>query len=313
MAKKSPRQTISSALTMLRGRPVVRVIFAGEYCGQIHAGIGQAAREKDLFLDDWSSAVVAERPPPSGVLVVGAGETDCRVAVARLGGRVERLPVEMVCLEDRGFSTAEHRDCWRPDWTAAGALLARHVHALQLPHVVCWERRKSSGLWQGFARELGRLGQPPAARWCLAEEISFGDVSVFSADAQAWLLRKLALLPRPGVVVAEDDQMAYLVVMTARRLHLRVPEHVAVLGVGDCLAAQEKCPVSLSSVDMNWSRLGYLAASRLARRLAGATREEESARLVVPQGVVERESTRQFYSEDEAVARTVQRIRRDFA
>lgn len=301
---------------MLRGRPVVRVVFSGEYRGKIHAGVGQAAKENDLFLDDCAIDVATEevRLAADGVLVVCGEERDGVAALRRMGRRAERVPVEMVCVSSAPVIAKEQSDCWRPDWAAAGVLLARHVQALQLPQVVCWQRRKASRLWQGFARELTRLGHSLAGNWCLEEEFFPKEDSVFSVDAQAWLLRKLALLPRPSVVVAEDDEMAYLVVMAARRLHLRVPEHVSVIGVGNCAAVLEKSPVSLSSVDMNWSRLGYLAASRLAGRLQGSGKEEEISRLaVVPQGVVERESTRQFYSEDEAVARTVRRIRRDFS
>ena len=314
MAKKMSRQTVFSALTRLRACPVLRVVFSGNCCEKIRLGIGQAAKEKHVFLDDCPRGAVAEadRPMADGLLVVGETEAAGREAVTRLGKRMEALPTEMVCVGDAGLRGGNLAGCWRLDWAAAGVLLARHAQALQLPHVVCWQWRRAAEIWQGFDREVKRLGNMSVKHWSLEMEFPSCEMSAFSEDARTWLLQKLALLPRPAVVVAESDYLAYLVIMAAQRLHLRVPEHVAVVGVGDCELVQGKCPVSLSSVDMNWSRLGYLATCRLVDRLGG-NGGGGMPLAVVPQRLVERASTQQFYSEDEAVAHIVQRIRRDFA
>lgn len=72
----------------------------------------------------------------------------------------------------------------------------------------------------------------------------------------------LESLPKPAGLLAEDDYVATLVVETALRAGLRVPEDVAVLGQGDRTVAAT-APVPISSVELPGEAVGYEAARRL--------------------------------------------------
>jgi LacI family transcriptional regulator len=100
----------------------------------------------------------------------------------------------------------------------------------------------------------------------------------------------LKSLVLPVGVLAVHDYRARVLVDECVRLGLDVPHDVAVLGVGNDLAACEFCQPSLSSVSPAARRVGYEAAAILDRLMAGQPVPHRDL-LIPPDGVVHRRST----------------------
>ncbi len=120
--------------------------------------------------------------------------------------------------------------------------------------------------------------------------------------------RWMARLPLPIAVMACNDDVGLRVLDACRRALLRVPDQVAVAGVGndECL-----CDLSLpelTSVHLNPHRIGYEAAELLDRMMDGQTIEQHEY-LIPPQEIVARMSTDVVAAEDPLVAEAVLFIR----
>lgn len=118
----------------------------------------------------------------------------------------------------------------------------------------------------------------------------------------------LNTLPRPVAVFACYDIRGRLILDACRRHSIFVPDDVAVLAVdNDELLCTLAYP-PLSSIIPNALRTGYVAASLLARMMAGE-KIPPSSTLIPPTGLVTRQSTDVLAVEDKNVARAVRFIR----
>src|SRR5581483_3121436 len=95
-----------------------------------------------------------------------------------------------------------------------------------------------------------------------------------------------------------------------READIAVPEHVAIIGVNnDDLLCESAWP-PLSSVEADFSRVGYAAARILDRLLTGESlAPEERVVLVPPLGVVKRQSTSTLAISDPNLAAAVRYVR----
>jgi LacI family transcriptional regulator len=113
--------------------------------------------------------------------------------------------------------------------------------------------------------------------------------------------------------MACDDVRARHVLEACRRLRLRVPHDVAVIGVDDDEFVCELSDPPLSSVAQAARRVGYEAAGLLDRLLRPGPkglRPGRPVRLVVPPiGVVARRSTDTLTVADPVIAATIRSIR----
>lgn len=125
----------------------------------------------------------------------------------------------------------------------------------------------------GFVRELASEGIAPLA-------------TLNAAD----LPRLLSQTPLPAAVFATNDELGLRVIAVAEKLGLRVPEQVAVLGVDDDDLLVESGNVSLSSVALPTTKIGFEAAAMLDRAIRGELPEGETLQLP-PLGVVARKSS----------------------
>lgn len=120
-------------------------------------------------------------------------------------------------------------------------------------------------------------------------------------------LRWLRARPKPIAIMAADDRLGRRVIEYAEELGLRVPDDVAVLGVGNdrwqCIISA----VAMSSVDTNQREVGYCAATVLDNLLNGG--KTPPRRLVPPTGVVTRASTDVKVSTDPLVRPALTYIR----
>ena len=120
----------------------------------------------------------------------------------------------------------------------------------------------------------------------------------------AWLKR----LPHPVGILAFNDLVAHELVVSCDLCGLRVPEDVAVIGVGNDLTRLGFSAISLSSIELDTRRIGYRAAELLFTRLTGK-RLAPVEELVPLEKIVTRRSSDRFAIDDETVARALEHIR----
>src|SRR5262249_13925373 len=93
-----------------------------------------------------------------------------------------------------------------------------------------------------------------------------------------------------------------------RRINVRVPDEVAVIGVDNDEILCNLSSPPLTSVDINTERIGYEAAALLDRLMAGAGAPRQP-KLLPPRGVVPRQSTDVLATEDHELAAVIRYIR----
>jgi LacI family transcriptional regulator len=84
------------------------------------------------------------------------------------------------------------------------------------------------------------------------------------------LIARLKACPKPLGVLCRDDHDAVVLLEHCREARLRVPEEVAVVGIGDLESLCAISPVPLTSVSPDMEQLGYQAAAVLDRRMHGS-------------------------------------------
>ncbi len=125
--------------------------------------------------------------------------------------------------------------------------------------------------------------------------------------AHRWLRR----LPKPVAILCCEDAPARYLADVCSQIGLRVPEDVALLGVGnddlDCTLTQP----TLSSIAVPTERIGFEAAALLDRLMLGEV-ETASSLLLPPLHVVTRHSTDVTAVDDEHVQAALRHIRQHF-
>ncbi len=118
----------------------------------------------------------------------------------------------------------------------------------------------------------------------------------------------LQTLPNPIGVIAANDMRARHVLTACQSAGLAVPEQVAIIGVdGDEVLCESAVP-ALSSVAIDFDRLGYEAAALLDRLMHGEPAPKRPV-LLEPIGVFARQSTDILAIEDEDLSRALRFIR----
>ena len=144
-----------------------------------------------------------------------------------------------------------------------------------------------------FQRVAKQLGVPAASHQLLRagepDDSSLGRRSPLRGRTADRLLRLLRSLDLPAGVWCGDDQLGLRVCEQAEGLGLRIPEDLAVLGLGDFRCAISGRP-PLSTIPLPGALIGYRAFEVLDRKLAGA--EEFPPEISIsPPSVIAREST----------------------
>jgi LacI family transcriptional regulator len=196
-----------------------------------------------------------------------------------------------------------------PNYGSLGETGARHLLTLGRPHFAFYRRfdaADSNAVRDGFLRTMQEAG-------CAVTMLEYPDNNAISdKEWETRLARKLAELPKPCAIMAEDDRCGAQIIRLALDAGLRVPEDVAAMGCDNHQPDVNLSPVPLTSVDSYLYGIGYAAAELLQRLMSG--KPSPSAPIIVsPHGVIERESTAAFVCTDKRIAATVRRIRRDFA
>lgn len=176
------------------------------------------------------------------------------------------------------------------DDAAVGRLAAQHLLDRGYDHFAVF----SSGQHGWSATRGGSFAAAVASRGPCVEftQATAGDTDNMLTweapldDACDWLRG----LPTPFGLLATNDAGALLVLQLCRRLGLRVPEDVAILGVDNDELTCELAHPPLSSVALPFRRMGFEAGRLLERMLKGQATPATMTRLP-PDGVVTRQST----------------------
>lgn len=189
-----------------------------------------------------------------------------------------------------------------PDFVRAGELAARHLLERGLRRFVCLAyplNRTHQEMVQGFQQAIGQQG-----RECVVHAVATDQPS---RSHRTWerfqqtLVGWIAAWPAPvGVLAAFNDFTARYVADTCRGLGRRVPEDVALIAGDNDLPICLQPPPSLTGIDLAHERAGYEAARLLDRLMKGRPAPAAPIR-VPPAGIVARQSTDFFASEDALV------------
>jgi len=122
------------------------------------------------------------------------------------------------------------------------------------------------------------------------------------------LARWIRKLPKPVGILACFDLVGQQVLQACRRIDLKVPDEVAVIGIHNDELLCDLCDPPLSSVIPNARRAGYEAAALLDRMMQGENIPPQLI-LLEPIGVATRQSTDVVAVDDPHISAAVRFIR----
>lgn len=272
---------------------VVLTYVGRQFFAQVLAGAEAVLREAgyDVLLyglpsDEVRERFFAEMPlrrRVDGVLIITMPiELE---QLARLGSL--RVPVAAVGMHDEGMSSVETDD------VAAARMAVGHL--VNLGH-------RNIAMIGGGASEVNPFSTPQARRAGYLEGLAAAGLSVpdnYQVDGQytiaggeAAMGRLLGASPLPTAVFCQSDRMAMGAMRALRRVGLRCPEDVSVVGFGDTEIA---APLDLTTVAQPVAEQGQLAARLLLEQLDG----QRPRSLTLPTELVVRSSTRPPASREE--------------
>jgi LacI family transcriptional regulator len=175
------------------------------------------------------------------------------------------------------------------DQAAMGRMAAEHLLACGLSHFAYYGERE---MWYSQQRKDGfrqRLAESGFSCEVFDASTRFGHRNPWYRwlePVKTWL-KSLQL---PTGLLAVHDYAGAMLVEACLRVGLRVPQDIALIGVGNDPITCEFCTVSLSSISRNNREVGYRAAALLDRLMAGQ-RPPKGDLLIPPEGVIRRRST----------------------
>jgi LacI family transcriptional regulator len=246
---------------------------------RIIQGFCRYAHEAHWQLDILSmmTGLVPDARTGDGVLLTNAHTPSLRKTMLRLASQI---PCVLHGSNDLGIDvpTAETDEC------RIGELAAEHLLERGHKQLALFSRGKGEYLRrraEGFAR---------CARAQGIEPVILHDHSPRFDSVVDWLTAELSVLRRPLGLFAIDDILASEAIEAAHVSGWRVPEDLAVIGVGNHPAVCEYSRVPISSVVMPSEEQAYRAARMLDALMSGrplANRHE----TLPPVGVITRSSS----------------------
>lgn len=146
---------------------------------------------------------------------------------------------------------------------AVGAEVARFLllRGYRRPALAVAEAPRSKRRRDGFLAEWATSGGETPVEIAVPMPSSF-------AQARMVFRRLSELKPRPDVVVCGSDWLAQGLIIEAQAAGLRVPDDLAVIGLGNLALAGSMRP-TITSVDIDGARIGREAVEVLRKRAAG--------------------------------------------
>lgn len=109
-------------------------------------------------------------------------------------------------------------------------------------------------------------------------------------DKRRWLVGELKNAPKPLALFAATDDHALEVVEVCETVGLHVPDQVGVVGMDNALMAVDAMATPISSVDQNFTTLGYRGAELLNQLMCGK-KAPPAPMLIPPTGLMVRKSS----------------------
>lgn len=278
--------------------PVVALVM-DRYSSVIHRAVVNYATGAGWALDA-TMAVASERYPMP--------HADAILAVYVISDRTREwlaahasVPVIHVWLSEedirRGWSgVAEESE-------AVGELVAKHFISLGFQHFAFYQR------WRGPRSDLRREGFLKTL-----EEAGFKCHTLISGerlqknDPVSWLTGQLQKLPTPLALFVQDDLRGTECVNACNNAALRIPDDVAIIGVGNDELMTHSSGVPLSSVDIRIETMARIACDMLAKRIM-RPKEKQQIERIEPAGIVSRLSSDTRAVASPIVARALTYIR----
>jgi LacI family transcriptional regulator len=273
--------------TKLPHRPLVGIMVDGfsAYGRAILLGISRYAnlQRRWLLYKEMQGFLNVKNawPPFDGIIFAGVSQKifnfareRCRNVILCSGGG-DPTVTPVVALEDE----------------AAGAMAAEHLIECRLERFAFYGTRGHPVYpvrLAGFQRALRAKG------------FTCAECPISAPSPEQWmihahrpaLIQWLREVPKPVGVMAFDDSASHDLAEACLEADIGVPEQVAIIGLNNDELLCECAWPPLSSIDPDYTRMGYAAAKILDRMLAGETLlpAERMVRLP-PIGVIARQST----------------------
>jgi LacI family transcriptional regulator len=232
----------------------------------------------------------------------GADGVIARVATKPMARAIESAGIPAVNVGPGAFGIPTVR----LDDAAVGRLAAEHLLGEDLPHFAycglpwVWYSQIRADAFCQTVTAAGRT----CDSYVGVPHFDHNTREEHEPQLDAWLLG----LPKPVGLMALDDIRARHVADACKRLGLRVPDDVAIVGAGNDPLTCEITDPPISSVALAAERVGFEAARLLDQVMQGRLVPVEP-KLVPPVGMVARFSTLVAAPGDADVARAVRFIR----
>lgn len=264
----------------------LRVLLAlGWYEQRLHLGIARYALKAGWHL---SADVTKEKIIPwgwegDGILAwLGADNELARFVVeAKLptvdfSRRRLELPFPRVLIDD----------------TASVRLVAEHFLVRGFSHFVYYSAQDNWAFNEHgrvFAEILKEAGHDCAwIKWHTSSAYTTGHMQW--RDKRRWLATELKKAPKPLALFAATDDHALEVIEVCDSVGISVPEEISVVGMDNSLLAVDAMSTPISSVDQNFTTLGYRGAQLLDELMHGKPAPAEPI-FIPPAGLVARKSS----------------------
>ncbi|HEX3358211.1 MAG TPA: substrate-binding domain-containing protein [Tepidisphaeraceae bacterium] len=259
-------------------------------------------RRWELHEDIWRAAESRQYFPRCDGAILAGATTDVFNRVRR------KCPHIIFC---SGSANPDRSPVIALDDEAAGEMAAQHLLDRRLEHFGFYGtspivQNVANKRFAGFRKALAQHGHK-----CQASPVHWPEGLTWMTHAhRPQLIKWLHALPKPIGIFTADDAVAHDLAASCLDAGIGVPEHVAIVGVNnDDLLCESAWP-PLSSVEADYSRMGYLAARMLDQILSGKSiSKKDRYILLAPLGVVQRQSTDVLALNDVDVAEAIRYIR----
>lgn len=247
--------------------------------------IGQFARTARWHLETrrFYDEIVPMHWSGDGMIVSYSQRSDLLAFMRR---QAPRQPTVLIGRNQPGISSPQVME----DNVKAGRLAAQHFMErghTQFAWFTAYTGLVSNDRCEGFSSALAEGGFK-------CHRLEYRRERTFSGDhgrhRQAWLAKRLRMLPRPTACYVLDDQLASETIEVCLANGWQVPEDFAVMGTGNLEIACECSHVPISSIDLGEEEIALKAAQLLDRLMRGRKGPTQPV-VIAPRGVVIRSST----------------------
>lgn len=236
----------------------------------------------------------AENIPPS---IFG----NAPVVFANTKGASPDAVAARICVDDGAVAEAAFRELSAGQPPAYAVVALRYPTALSAGRVA---KFRDFAAWAESRIEAFRQCAAKEGRECAVFRAMRGE----SRNGEMERLRPfLSSLPPKTAIYAVNDETAFVIAETARAVMRFIPHDLTLIGTDNDTALCEAAQPSLSSIQLDFERMGYLAAKMLAGRISHGGAESPLA--IGPLLCVRRASTRGHGRREPYILDAVETIR----